>query len=98
MNKKEKQIITETENTIKKINQDTHKTKQIILSIDLITKEYHIFKVSKEKYKYTNKPNNNRIIFKLKTLIFFLFFYFFHKKYNFFSKDHKKNKEQKTKW
>ena len=55
MNKKEKQILTETENTIKKINQDHNKTKQIILSIDLITKEYHIFKILKEKYKYTNK-------------------------------------------
>lgn len=55
MNKKEKKILTETENTIKKINKDHNKTKQIILSIDLITSEYHIFKVSKEKYKYTNK-------------------------------------------
>lgn len=55
MNKKEKEILEETENTIKKINKDHNKTKQIIISIDLITQEYHIFKVSKEKYKYTNK-------------------------------------------
>ena len=55
MNKKEKQILTETENTIKKINKQQNKIKQIIISIDLITKEYHIFKILKEKYKYTNK-------------------------------------------
>lgn len=55
MNKKEKQIITETEKEIKEINQYQNKFNEIIISTDLITHEYIIIAVLKEKNKYTQQ-------------------------------------------
>lgn len=55
MNKKEKEILEETEKEIKKLNQHKNKYTEIQISIDLITHEYILIGVLKEKNKYTQQ-------------------------------------------